>query len=269
MSGRQPLPHTAESLAGELRALGLATGGTVMVHASLRAVGSVLGGPRAVVLALLDCLGRQGTLVMPAFTPTAADPAEWWNRPAVPPEQHTFYRRHMLAFDAATTPSEMGAISEAFRTWPGTLRSDHPTGSLCVLGPHGAELIAGHPLAMNEGPGTAYERLVALGAQVLLLGVGFESCTMMHHGESLSRSPRRGRSRTLHLEEGRRVWRESRQMGMDAGLYFPALGEAFVAAGGAWRGKVGDATATITPAADLVAHVRDAFDAIYAPGGAT
>lgn len=259
-------PHTEESLGRDLAALGVAPDAVLMVHASLREVGQVLGGPQTVVRVLLRLIGPEGTLVMPAFSPAGADPAQWWNRPPVPEVQRDVIRAHMPVFDAATTPSEMGAVSEAFRTWPGTRRSDHPTGSLCARGPQAALLVDTHPLAMHEGPGTPYERLVALGAVVLLLGVGFESCTLMHHAESLSCSPRRQMLRTLHLEDGWRVWHESAQMGIDGGLHFPRIGEAFVATGGARRGKVGDSVATLAPVRALVAHATAAFDRIFADG---
>jgi aminoglycoside N3'-acetyltransferase len=43
----------------DLRELGLASGQTVMLHASLKAVGWVVGGPDVVIQALLDILGDE------------------------------------------------------------------------------------------------------------------------------------------------------------------------------------------------------------------
>lgn len=52
----------AADLQSTLRALGLRPGDLVMVHASLRALGPVDGGPAAVLDALLDVIGPAGTL---------------------------------------------------------------------------------------------------------------------------------------------------------------------------------------------------------------
>src|SRR5689334_19612096 len=60
---------TRASLAADLAALGVRRGDTLLVHASLRSLGWACGGPVAVVLALRDALGPDGTLVVPAQTP--------------------------------------------------------------------------------------------------------------------------------------------------------------------------------------------------------
>ena len=72
---RTERPNTQESLATDLRALGVAPGMTLLVHASLSALGWVAGGPVAVIQALMDALTPQGTLVMPANTGDNSDPA--------------------------------------------------------------------------------------------------------------------------------------------------------------------------------------------------
>ena len=72
-----PLPNTADSLFLDLSNLGLRSGTTVMVHSSLGKVGWTVGGPVAVIRALLEVLGHEGTLVMPAESPNVSDPSGW------------------------------------------------------------------------------------------------------------------------------------------------------------------------------------------------
>lgn len=55
---------TRESIATELGQAGLRPGETVLLHSSLSSLGWVCGGAAAVVLALLDALGDDGTLVV-------------------------------------------------------------------------------------------------------------------------------------------------------------------------------------------------------------
>lgn len=56
--------HSRQELANGFGALGIAPGDTVMVHASVRAVGEVAGGPDQIHLALKDVLTSDGTLMM-------------------------------------------------------------------------------------------------------------------------------------------------------------------------------------------------------------
>lgn len=75
-------PVTEQSLAEDLRALGVGREMVVLVHSSLSALGWVCGGPVAVVRALLWALGADGTLVMPAHSGGLSDPSLWRSPPA-------------------------------------------------------------------------------------------------------------------------------------------------------------------------------------------
>jgi len=68
---RSPEPVTVESMASDLRALGVEAGQTVLVHGSLSSLGWVCGGAPAVVDALQRVVSPDGTLVieMRAHTP--------------------------------------------------------------------------------------------------------------------------------------------------------------------------------------------------------
>jgi aminoglycoside 3-N-acetyltransferase len=56
--------HSRQQLADDFRGLGVAAGDTIMLHASVRAVGEVAGGPDQIHLALKDALTDAGTLMM-------------------------------------------------------------------------------------------------------------------------------------------------------------------------------------------------------------
>lgn len=76
-------PCTRNSIAEELRALGMCEGMLVMMHSSLSSMGWVCGGPMTVILALQDVLTSSGTLVMPTHTAYNSEPSEW-QAPPVP-----------------------------------------------------------------------------------------------------------------------------------------------------------------------------------------
>jgi aminoglycoside 3-N-acetyltransferase len=154
-----------------LLALGVRSGGVVMVHSSLRALGPVEGGAETVVLALLDALGPEGTLMMPAlsYSTVGADNPN---------------------FHALDTPSCVGALAEYFRTRPGTLRSIHPTHSVAAIGARARELLARHEDDTTPcGPRSPFHLLHDIGGQLLFLGCGTKPNTMMHAVEELVEPP--------------------------------------------------------------------------------
>ena len=111
-------PATVESLAEDLRALGVRAGTVVMVHSSLSRLGYVAGGAHAVILALLDTVGPDGTIVMPTHSGDLSDPGSWIN-PPVPEAWWDAIRSTMPAYDPVLTPTrQMGAIVECFRRVP-------------------------------------------------------------------------------------------------------------------------------------------------------
>jgi len=53
-------PRTRESLAHDMRKMGMVAGMSVLVHVCLRSLGWVCGGPIAVIQALMDVITPQG-----------------------------------------------------------------------------------------------------------------------------------------------------------------------------------------------------------------
>ena len=252
------LPNTLTSLRRELRELGLNTGMTVMVHSSLGETGWTVGGPVTVIRALIDVIGPEGTLVMPGESPLISDPVTW-NDPRVQPEWHDTIREHLPIFDPLTTPTTMGTIPETFRTFPGTLRSNHPLVSVCANGPLAREITAEHSLEFCEGIGTPFEKLYTLDACTLLLGVGFNRCSSLHYAESLVPARRTVVSRFPLLVDGERVWVETQDMATDGGVHFPVVGDQFIATGAVRMARVGNAHAMLCSTRQLVDFAESYF----------
>lgn len=158
---------------------GISPGDTIMVHSSLSSLGKVEGGPETVLRALQAAVGPEGTLVLPTFS----IPGSMQERLADP----------SYVFDPASTPSRMGAITEAFRHQPGVRRSHHPTHSIAVWGRHRDRLLDHEDLTYptNFGPGTPMGRLAGLGAKVVGLGISMGPVTYYHcfEDQDLERFP--------------------------------------------------------------------------------
>ncbi|MEE9229538.1 MAG: AAC(3) family N-acetyltransferase [Acidobacteriota bacterium] len=254
-------PITKSSLQRDLNSLGVKPGLTVTVHSSLSSIGWVVGGSPTVVRALFEAGGDQGTLAMPSATPHSSDPATWTD-PQIPEAWLDKVRQELPVFDCQTTPTEMGAIPESFRTWPGTLRSNHPLESVCARGPLAAEITSEHPLAFSEGKGTPFEKLYKLDSWVLLLGVGFNRCTALHFAESLVAKRRLTKVRFPSLDGGRRVWLEVPNVADDNDTHFPVIGENYVSAGRAKLGSIGEAESVLFPMRDLVDFAVPYFESV-------
>jgi aminoglycoside 3-N-acetyltransferase len=259
-----PAPNTLNSLCRDLSDLGLKSGMTVMVHSSLGQIGWTVGGPVTVIRALLDVLGTAGTLVMPAESPQISDPSTW-NDPRVKPEWYEVIRDNLPEFDAQTTPTSMGAVPEAFRTYPGTLRSNHPLVSVCANGRLARDITRHHALEFCEGKGTPFEKLYEMGAYTLLLGVGFNRCSSLHYAESLVPNRRTTISRFPIVRNGERVWMQTPDMDFDNGVHFPVIGKQFSETHAPRTGPVGNADSSFFSTRELVDFAKSYFLRTLAP----
>lgn len=237
-----PSPRTRESLAADLRALGLEAGMSVIAHVSLHACGWVCGGEVAVLQALQDVLTPEGTLMMPTHTTHLTDPGDWQN-PPVPSEWQEIIREHTPAFDPARTPSFcMGQTAEAFRSWPGVIRSAHPHYSFAAWGKHARELIEGHALDNGMGKRSPLARLYAMKGHILLLGADHTSNTSLHLAEYMVPSFTPYRTGASILINGKQEWRWFQEtVILESSDVFPSLGEAMEAAIPVRKGLVGSA----------------------------
>jgi aminoglycoside 3-N-acetyltransferase len=244
-------PRTRASMTADLRALGVAESGVLLVHSSLSSLGWVCGGAVAVVGALLDVLAPEGTLVVPTHTTGNSDPATWTN-PPIPQSWWATVREHMPAFDPLLTPSTaVGAVPELVRTWPGAMRSDHPQTSFAAVGPHAGQITAGHALKSGMGEDSPLGRLYDLDARILLLGTGHASNSSFHLAEYRVPAPRRHQTAAAVMTPSGRAWIAYDDVDLDSGD-FEALGAAFDATGGTRRGHVGAADARILRQRDAV-----------------
>jgi aminoglycoside 3-N-acetyltransferase len=262
MNSRAELPLVTRSrLADDFRALGVRAGSVLMLHASLRSVGWVVGGPDVVLAALADVLGPDGTLCMYVGWEDNTYEMDSWS-----PDRQRAYLEERPAFDARTSRAalEWGVLPERLRTTAGAHRSNHPEASVAAFGARAEWLTRDHPLQYGFGPGTPFERIVQARGEVLLLGSPRGAVTLLHYAEHLSQIPdkRVARYHVPLIVDGDRRWVDVEELDTVEGIkpwrhepygndYFAAIVDAYLARGHGRSGLVGAASSHLFDAADL------------------
>ena len=154
-----------------LNSLGLKRGDVVFAHTSLKSFGHVRGGAKTVVRAALDVLGKNGTWVVPTFS------NYFWDDPD-------------QVWDRENTPSKMGIITETVRTWPHARRSRHAPHPISAIGNYAEDLTDRDNLT-DFAFDSPFRRLIELNAWIVLVGVKFNICTLLHVVEELAEIPYR------------------------------------------------------------------------------
>ena len=199
--------YSIEKLANDFRKLGTAAGDTVMLHASVRAIGEVAGGPDAIHLALKSALTPEGTLMMYASCPRFYDEV---GRGNLTMEQERELREKLPAFDPFTARSDRdnGILVEFLRTFPGSHVNHHVARFVC-WGKQTDYLLTSQPWNYAFGADTALERFLLLDGKIVLLGSDHDAVTFLHYVEHIVDIPgkRVARYQVPVLENGCRVWR--------------------------------------------------------------
>jgi aminoglycoside 3-N-acetyltransferase len=268
--------YSREELAAGFRTLGVAPGDTIMLHASVRAVGEVAGGPDQIHLALKDALTSDGTLMMYASCPKYYDEV---GRGHLNSAQERELLEKLPAFDPVTARSERdnGTLVEFFRTSPGSLVNPH-VARFVVWGKHAGHLISQQPWHYAFGHQSALDRFVGLDGKILLLGCDHDTATFLHYAEHIVEIPdkRVARYRVPVLENGRRVWRAMEEFDTSDGgahpnwpdRFFARLVDTWLAHTNNHGGQIGDAESFLLDSAGLLEFALSIMSAVADDPGA-
>lgn len=153
-------------LISDLKLIGIEQGDTLLVHSSLSRIGYLENGPETFIKAILSVIGETGNLLMP----TSPNNVYQLN-----------YIRNTPFFDVLNTPSKTGAITEFFRTFPGVVRSVHPTEPVSAFGPKKRYLTEEHFNQLTPyNKQSPFYKVGELKGKILYIGV-----TLSNAGTSL------------------------------------------------------------------------------------
>jgi len=240
--GAEPVPEgalTRDVMADKFRKLGIEEGDILVVHSSFKSLGTVYGGPQALIAALLDVVGEMGTLLMPAFT--RYEPGG--------PADPTLMR------------AWTGITGLTLSRMAGAVRSRHPVYSWAIYGPLAHELATiDNALTFCWGENRATYRTAQLGGKVVLIGVDHKVDSTIHIVEELADVPYLGVKHEnsgcpldefLGLDdETQKELIRSHRVGPKRD--FAALEKPLVAAGVQKRGRLGDAWVRVVTQVDVL-----------------
>jgi aminoglycoside 3-N-acetyltransferase len=261
--------HTRATLAADFTRLGVRAGDTIMLHASIRAVGPIAGGPDEIHLALKDALGPTGTLLMYASVPDGVDDI---GRGELSETEEVQLRTLQPAFDPETArcARDNGALVELFRTWPGSLVNHHPV-RFVSWGARAEWLLGPQPWHFAYGRESVLSRFADAGGRILMLGSDHDTVTFLHHVEHIADipDPRVVTYEVPMLEHGARVWKQVRELDSSAGAhrhwsprFFAEVVDTFLSHTGATRRAVGHASSWLMDACALRDFAQPIMEAV-------
>ncbi|MHC4122268.1 MAG: AAC(3) family N-acetyltransferase [Planctomycetota bacterium] len=155
-----------------LETIGVRKNDCLLVQSSFKSLGLKDRSPADVIETFLEYLGSKGTLVMPTFSYCYSD--IWGMKP----------------YNPKTSPGiNNGILTETLRKHPKSLRSSHPTYSVAAIGKYAKQIIENKENTSPLGKGSSYQEILTLGGKTLLLGVGNNRNSMIHHAEAVSNLP--------------------------------------------------------------------------------
>ncbi|MGL5977872.1 MAG: AAC(3) family N-acetyltransferase [Erysipelotrichaceae bacterium] len=156
---------TKEMLKQALHQLDIQTGDVVYVEADLADVGLWVGKEQMVISALQECIGYEGTIVMPTFTNLASQRGE------VEREEWEYVKQEVAYFHKKTSlPESKESLYTQFLLSEGVVRSNHPRFSFAAWGKYAKLICEKHPLHFGLSGESPIGKVCKLQGKTLLLG---------------------------------------------------------------------------------------------------
>lgn len=162
-----------EDFQSRLRDLGIEKGDLLMVHSALAALGPSELTPREINDILLDAVGSEGTLMMPAFT----GPYIYFEGASFRDGRYRPAEKNMRA--------NTGSLVNQLMTRPECIRDRHTTHALAGIGKDAAELLAKQgPFDTPTGLNSAWHEFAPRKGKILFVGSGVACNTYLHYLET-------------------------------------------------------------------------------------
>lgn len=144
-----------------LKKIGIKPTDTILIHSGLKSIGEIEGNAEGLLEALMEYLS-EGLLIFPTHS---------W----------ATMKQDEMVFDATTTESCVGALTNIARKTKGFVRSLHPTHSVCAYGKKAQEYVDHDLIATTPvGPNNCFGILKDYNAKILFIGAPLSKNTFIH-----------------------------------------------------------------------------------------
>jgi aminoglycoside 3-N-acetyltransferase len=230
------MPLSKDDILQGLRELGVQPGMVVMAHSALGAFGQIEGGADTVIDALIEAVGPEGTLLMPAMGGAPV-------------------------FDVDATPSNVGRITDCFWRREDVTRSIHPTHSVAGLGTLARRIIEGHldqPTAI--GPDSPWGRVAQMdNGYILFLGCDQDRNTLLHTAEDIANGAYLKTLQRDYYDEQRQIKTLVMERFPGPHRDFIQMDRLFLEAGAMQIGKIGGAVCRLMKAKEILSLAVEAL----------
>jgi len=120
---------TKNDLVKDLVRIGAEEGDIIHLKVSMRAMGKIKGGANTFIEALLEAVGKSGTIIVDSFVTMYPIPFSAENKKIISTDK---------------TPSYAGVFANAMIDYPGVYRSQHPIQKFTAIGAKARELMQAH-----------------------------------------------------------------------------------------------------------------------------
>ena len=167
--------YSTEDLINVMCEMGMKEGSVVFIHSSMSEFYNYIGTPKKLIRNIIDIIGSEGTLMMPAY----------------PKDKSKLYeaakKTDEVVFDVKNTASGAGYMTEVFRKYPGVKRSINLQHSVCAYGKLAQYFVSDHHLskiAWDEY--SPYYKLGNIEGLIFCLGLDshLRNVTMIHCTET-------------------------------------------------------------------------------------
>lgn len=176
----KPVVNAGILLAG-FKTIGVIKGDVLFFHSSLKSFGWVEGGADTIIDSAIEAVSPDGTVVVPTFVQRVNG-------------QQASYSQRQAVWDIDRSVSDVGRITETLRLRSDSYRSNDSCNALSAIGREAKEIMLEHHRAgprpspwgdYSFGHGSPWDWLVERNAVYLLMGVGFNACSLLHYVQIL------------------------------------------------------------------------------------
>ena len=157
--------HNESTLISDIKNAGIDPNGTLLIHSSMKSVGTVEGGADTVLNAFIHFM-KDGLLLFPTHS---------WDENSLKDG----------IYDPKTEPSNVGILPNLFMKKEGAVRSLHPTHSVTAIGKRAVDYTHRDDEVVTPCPWKGcFGGLYDEDAQILFLGVSLKRNTFIHSLEN-------------------------------------------------------------------------------------